>query len=315
MALIGAALIAGLFQLQKNPELLMPPVAESAKPEATPAGTAAVTADARNTRTSTTTAASDYARLYLESADYLSLANQLQPLAKDGDAAAQYWLSRVYQYCDQDFGRAFSFGHEGHYLTPEEVQQRWPDDDRSLDLDALRLIHRRCAELVQQGYLQFNDYDELLQAASKAGHPRAQIDFAMHLTGRGETGTSDAIKLARQALRSGEPEVVMAAALLVLTLNAPDMHTPEDEVSAAHERAGFAWNAWVLAGCIRGADCSAQAGWVRRRCLSTPACQPFETGTDLIRRERPESFDSIMLRAREINDLIDAGRWEEIEFR
>lgn len=313
MALMGAALVAGLLQLQKNPEMLMPPETASAKPESTTAAVAGTTESPKSPAASA--GAPDFGRLYRESTDYLALADQLRPLATRGDAAAQYWLSRVFNYCDQEFGRAFGFGGEGSYLTPEEVLQRWPGDDRFEGLDALRLIHRRCETLVKDGYLQFNDYDQLLHSASKAGYPRAQVNVALFRVGRGANGTAEAINLTRQALRSDDPEVVMAAARVALSINTPDYDLEPDQIPTANARASLALYGWQAAACLRGADCGPETGWVRRWCRRDKACQPFETGMDLLRRAEPERFDVIMMRAREINDLIDAGRWDEIELR
>ena len=71
---------------------------------------------------------------------------------------------------------------------------------------------------------------------------------------------------------------------------------------------------WVIAACLRGADCSAQAIWVRRWCRSDPACHPSETGLDLLRRNRGVEYEERERRAREIIALIDAKRLSELEF-
>ncbi len=49
-------------------------------------------------------------------------------------------------------------------------------------------------------------------------------------------------------------------------------------------------------------------------CLWDWNCQPYETLPDVIQRAAGSSFPAIEVRAREINALIDAGKWEELGF-
>lgn len=110
--------------------------------------------------------------------------------------------------------------------------------------------------------------------------------------------------LALDALRDGDPEVVMQAGSMVFFLGMQDD-------AALAERAR---RSWILAVCLRGADGGPQAEWVRTWCRGDLACQPFETGPDLIRRHAGPHYEELERRAREINAIIDAGKWDELEF-
>jgi hypothetical protein len=82
-----------------------------------------------------------------------------------------------------------------------------------------------------------------------------------------------------------------------------------DQAAAERSR-----RARMLAACMRGADCTPQADWVRSWCRADLACQPFETGPDMIRRYTGPQYEELTRRAREINAIIVAKAWDELEF-
>ena len=72
---------------------------------------------------------------------------------------------------------------------------------------------------------------------------------------------------------------------------------------------------WLLAACERGYDCSRQSEWYKLRCSFDPACQPYENGVvDVARRDTGNRFPDVERRARELNEKLDQGRFDELGF-
>jgi len=65
----------------------------------------------------------------------------------------------------------------------------------------------------------------------------------------------------------------------------------------------------------RGLDCGPGSEPYQWICQYDPACQPFENVVDLIRRSSGERFDAVQLRANELNQELDEGRFDEIVFQ
>ena len=72
--------------------------------------------------------------------------------------------------------------------------------------------------------------------------------------GQDEADRAEAIRLAIDALRDGDPAVVLVLGALAEGFDSPHPMLGEEN-----------WS-WALAACRRGLDCSAQASWVQIRC-------------------------------------------------
>jgi hypothetical protein len=61
-----------------------------------------------------------------------------------------------------------------------------------------------------------------------------------------------------------------------------------------------------------GIDCGSDSEVFRVLCSMDPACQPFETFLDPMRRQLGSHFDEVDRRATDLNARIDAGRFDEL---
>jgi hypothetical protein len=255
---------------------------------------------------------SDPAALFQQSTNYLELARKLLPFAKSGDIAAQYWLQRALRRCDLDYESSIQEAATDGALSQDEVAEIVRNDTR-VDAAEVRLIFDQCFPLSTSGAEAFGDSDDWRENSAKGGYPLALAELADSRaadalnddTAAGADVRTESLRLARDALRTGDAEVVMRLAGVAFYMNSADEKWDD----------GFrARNIWYLAACQRGADCGPQSTRTRRWCRGDPHCQPFETLADLMRRQAPADFAAMENRAREINELIDGKKWDELPF-
>jgi hypothetical protein len=248
----------------------------------------------------------DYAAQLRAAKDYLALIRAIRPAAEAGNSQAQFILYRAMEYCRGEY-RAYFFTRKGWRTLDEAMQwsaTRWP-----LDPERAREVHGRCQAFIDADPREFGVPGDWLRRAADAGLPEAQADLALKLflSGSSGPGSADsplpaqAMGLLGRALRSRQPEVVWKAGELVMLRE--QFTGSEDSMLA-----------WFLAACRRGLECAAGGERVRALCTLDPACQPFETVTDLLRRYAGSDFPAVDRRADEINALIDAGNWQELGF-
>jgi TPR repeat protein len=248
----------------------------------------------------------DYAAPMRSAPDYLAFIRSIRPAAEAGNPQASLILYRAIEYCRTEY-RSYFYTREGRRTLEEAYQwsaTRWP-----LYPGRAREVHGRCQGFIQADPREFGIPDDWLRRASDARLPEAQAELALKLFSGGLSGPGSAdsplparaMKLLGRALRSRKPEVVWRAAELI-TLR-EQFNGTQDQMFA-----------WYLAACHRGLDCYAGGDLVRGLCTMDPACQPFESVADLLRRLAGNEFPAVERRADEINALIDAGRWAELGF-
>jgi hypothetical protein len=253
---------------------------------------------------------SDLRSRLLESRDYFEVASNLIDAAKQGDASAQYYLSRALGYCESLYDWYFiTYGPNGaaHRTLDEALQLTasrpvfTPDDVRD--------IQSRCQKLRRTQPPPFGTSQEWQTAALAAGFPLAQVQSALNLALQGrERGQSDkavaardeARRLALESLRTTDPLVIAQMGDVAANL------AGDNQAEARKQQ----W-AWPLAACLREAGCDSMIEWMRIYCNIDMQCQPFETPVDVIRRKAGNDYDEIERRAREINQKLDAGTLEE----
>ncbi len=252
----------------------------------------------------------DHHQRLLESRDYYEVAAELIDAAKQGDASAQYYLSRALVYCESLYDWYFiTYGPNGpaHRTLDEALQLTatrpvfTPDDVRD--------IHSRCQKLRRTQPPPFGSSQEWQTAALAAGFPLAQVQSALNyaLQGR-ERGQSekaaaareDARRLALESLRTTDPLVMAQMGDVAANL------AGENQAEARKQQ----W-IWPLAACLREPGCNSMTEWMHLFCNIDRQCQPFETPVDVIRRKAGNDFDEVERRAREINQKLDAGTLEE----
>jgi hypothetical protein len=206
----------------------------------------------------------------------LAVVKTLYPRAQAGDGASQYWLAKALSHCGDRNAR-----------TPE-------------------------CQTLHDSRENFGKPSDWIALSAGAGYPLGQVEqAAAQITAARVTRDPDADarlaeskKLAVTALRSGDPEVVMQASRVTFLLNNPTVDNYQEARSAAQP--------WRIAACMRGADCSAQADWVRDACRTAGNCQPGESGLDFLRRSLGPRYDEVERQARDINSRIDAGDWKAL---
>jgi len=254
------------------------------------------------------TGSPDYRTRFRDARDYWDLAESLYIGARQGDAAAQFWLSRALAYCESLYDWYFIM-----HLGDGTVRHRTLDEAQQLTAtrpvftaDDIGDIQKRCQRLRSAEAPPFGTSREWLEAATEANYPMAQAAAALgqalqtHQADVDEArgARDEARRLAFEALRTRDPDVMVQMGDVAANL-------ARSPAEARRQQ----W-VWPLAACMRD-DCESMAEWRRLFCNIDTQCQPFETPVDVIRRQAGSDFDFVERRARELNEKLDAGTLEE----
>ena len=234
--------------------------------------------------------------------DLLAFIDSLRPAAQAGDGASAWWIYRALRRCDTEY-RTF-FQRRGRVLALDEALQLNASNP-FLPLDETLKLHAQCARLRESRPEILNTWVNWLTMASD-DIPLARIEFARHLLieeknrSNANTNREVAQKQAIQALHSKDPAAIAGMRELAIRWSGFDGSPTQFD--------------WLVAGCQRGLDCSPQSEFVTQWCRGDPNCQPYEDVEAIMRRISPADYDGIERRAREINQLIDQGRIEELVY-
>lgn len=220
--------------------------------------------------------AADYATRFRDANDYLELARSLHASAKSGDVTAQFYLYRALEQCQ-----------------PGGAAQ----------------LEERCRTFRESSVRDLGEGEQWLQMAAVGGQPRAQVVYAGKLLNNLQSLPPDEASRTREdarrqvaaALASRDAEVVFDSAS-VLILRTGGNHPAPGEAEA-----------WWLAACTRGLDCSPSSERTRQVCRRNGNCQPFESLPDVIRRDSMD-YESTVRRAAEINRALDEGEISSLGF-
>jgi hypothetical protein len=220
--------------------------------------------------------AADHATRFRDATDYLAFARSLHAAARSGDVTAQYYLYRALEQC-----------------RPGGPSQQ----------------DERCRTFRESSVRDLGEAEQWLQMAATGGQPRAQVVYASKLlTNLQGLPPDEAIRTREDARRqvaaalvSKDPEVIFDAAS-VLILRSGGNHPALGDMEA-----------WWLAACTRGLDCTPESERTRQVCRMDGNCQPFESLPDVIRRDSMD-FESVTRRAAEISRAIEAGDISSLGF-
>jgi hypothetical protein len=262
-----------------------------------------------------TTPAIDFGARFRSATNYLDFVRETRPAAKAGDPRAQVYLYRALKSCSTDYQYLFKSQRQKRYLSYEEGLQQTV---KRLPFrpEYANLVYSRCHGLFDPLDPDVENPDEWLRRAALGMDPLAlaltaarasvmTIDLTQPDDAEPVQHPEKVAVVRRQlgtALRSHDPEVMFEAAQVIHLSGVPDAGR---ETIAAE---------WMMAACFRGLDCSSSGEIVRGFCLWDPGCQPYETVPDVLQRSVGAGFPAVEARAREINALIDAGKWEELGF-
>jgi hypothetical protein len=248
----------------------------------------------------------DIAIRFHDATDMLAFAMSILDAANAGDGAAQYYMYRAIRRCTSEYGLYFGRNDRERTLDQALIQA---ERIQGLSPDSTRELYQQCRAFKESNLKGLGEGPVWLDAAVKSRYPLALAAKAVErfTSGFGMTPEASAARrtdggaLAREALRSREPEVIFdLAGVASLT----------QKGEAADEIAGV----WMIAACQRGFDCGGHSEAFRFLCRLDVACQPYETLVDLLRRQLGERFDEFERRARELNDDIDHERFDKIGF-
>lgn len=251
------------------------------------------------------------------STNYLEFVERALPAAREGDASAQFALYQALEYC-QDGYRGY-FDRPGKRQTLDEALS-WAST-RSVNMDAVRDVHRRCEALMARGTGDVGSSRSWLAKASEAGLPAAQARTALEELRDASRQTVPWPDTTVLTAEEYDEKRASARALLLKALAAGDPSATWDASDAIYYLTGSGSTAdteqwvWRMAGCIQGNDCAPGADWVVAMCQYDPAvCSPGESGTELIRRawvQASGQTDTTGLeeRAQQLADRLNSGQF------
>lgn len=204
---------------------------------------------------------------------------------------------------------------QGRPLTEDESLQLAAK--RNLPIELAQQAYERCHRFQGDGTGEFGDATEWLGRATLAGQPLAQATTANRILWKQTTDTlagagatpatipvsSDTIgmdpwELLREALESGDPEVLFLAG------DASELLHPSSDNNT--ER-----NAWWLVACERGFDCSPNADWVKSVCYIDPQCASIGP-SEIVEYLAGADWPRVQQRAEELKSKLDAGQWDDL---
>jgi hypothetical protein len=257
----------------------------------------------------------NYKKLLAESHNYWNFAHKTLPAAQDGDANAQYYLSKSLEYCKES--NEFYFEHKGKQLTFDEGLQYAAK--RNLPYEIAQEVYEKCHEFKEHASSELGNAADWLAKATDSRQPVAQAttaskmlmqDLQQNLAKSGgvlnpnkeaQIGNgADPRELLRAAVQSREPEVLFSIGEAQGLL---------DPLNSDKNTNRFAW--WLVA-CQRGFDCSATADWVKVSCGNDPQCASANSPSDLVRSLAGDSWPGVQQRAQEISAKLDAGQWSAL---
>jgi TPR repeat protein len=257
----------------------------------------------------------DYKKEFASSNNYWEFAHAILPAAKAGNAAAQFYLYRVLERCDE-YNRMY-FQHRGQHLALDQGLQFAVQ--RHLSIDVAQSVFDRCHLFQENDLTELGSATDWLEKATDAGHPLAEAttagkileqDMRRRLAQAGgvpnpsnsvEVGNgADPRELLKSAVRSKDPEVIFSIGEAQSLLNPSNSDTNATR---------FAW--WLVA-CQRGFDCSGDAEWVKSGCAEASPCSSASGPSELIRILSRDEWPEVQQRAQEISSKLDAGKWDDL---
>jgi hypothetical protein len=269
----------------------------------------------------TVVAAGSWQDLLEMSSNYLEFVDRALPAAREGDASAQFALYQALEYC-QDGYRGY-FDRPGKRRTLDEALD-WAST-RSVNMDAVRDVHRRCEALMVRGTGEVGSSRSWLEKASEAGLPAAQARTALDELRDAYRQTMPWPDKTALTAEEYDEKRASARALLLTALAAGDPSATWDAADTIYYLTGSGSTAyteqwvWRLAACIEGKDCAPGADWVVAMCQYDPTpCSPGESGTELIRRawvQASGQSDTSGLdeRAQQLADRLKSGDFSDAD--
>lgn len=250
---------------------------------------------------------------FWSSKDYWEFAERIHEAAKRGDGAAQYYLSVALNTCEYTYGYYFIEKRSGappRIRTLDEAQQLTATRRGSgYTPDEVRDFQMQCQRIMSTKPPPFGIAAEWMEAAMASGYPLAQANAAFNKAfqarnsqdpEKSRVARSEARALAVDALRSKDADVVLA-------LSSPAAFLAPDEPGEAVKSQ---WT-WVMAAYLRDPNSHSLVEWTKEWCRHDIQCHRDDRIIDILRRGAGNVLDEAERRARELNEKIDAGTFDE----
>lgn len=263
----------------------------------------------------------DFRKLFAQSRNYWDYAHEILSAARVGNADAQFYLSKVLEFCDYANRAYFRRGNAA--LTLDQALQLAVKQNRPVEVT--QAIFERCHEFDAQDATELGSSMDWLAKATKAGQPVARATMAQKMFSQDllksylRAGAAPTPENTAASIGDGaDPRALLRAA--VKTLDPEALFTVgmaqgayEQLHPSSHGR-GTNQLAWMLVACQRGFDCSGNADWITTGC---PNC-----GTRSAANQSPDNtmmiiagdnWPAVQQRAQEISAELDAEQWEELD--
>jgi hypothetical protein len=263
----------------------------------------------------------DFKRQFAESRNYWDYAHDILPAAEAGNADAQFYLSKVLEFCD--YANKAYFQRSGANLTLDQALQLAVERKRPVDVT--QAVFERCHEFQARDATELGSAKEWLAQATKAGQPTAEATTAQKMYSQeylksflkaGASATpentappmgdgADPRDLLLAAIKSLEPEALFAVAM---AQGAHEQLHPPSNGQHTNQLA------WMLVACQRGYDCSGSPDWVTTGCPNCGTRSPAnQTPDNTMMTIAGDNWPAVQQRAQEINAKLNAGQWDELD--
>jgi len=266
-------------------------------------------------------AQTDIKRQFSESRNYWDYAHEILPAAKAGNADAQFYLSKILEFCD--LANKTYFQRNGTNLTLDQALQLAVERKRPVEVT--QAVFERCHEFQAHDAAELGSAKEWLAQATKAGQPIAEATTAQKMYSQeyvksflkaGASPTpentappigdgADPHDLLLAAVKSLDPEALFAVSMAQGAHE--QLHPPSDGKDTNQL-------AWMLVACQRGYDCSGSPDWLTTGCPNCGTRSPAnQTPDNRMMTIAGDDWPAVQQRAQEINAKLDVGQWDELD--
>lgn len=214
----------------------------------------------------------DSRSLDFESASDLKLfLDQISQEARNGDADAQWWTHKTFEYC-----KGFSRNPAQFSQSTESLAAGLPKELASSFQDARNRVSNRCRNITPNETPSEAALSSMIEQSAKSGNLAAQASL-ISMDTRGETTDEDIHRVTETIRNTGNPQAYLAIS------NAMGIASSgRGDVFGNVSGTDFATYAWQLAACKKGLDCGPNSAIMTSYCANGGICGQFTDLRDLV---------------------------------
>lgn len=210
--------------------------------------------------------------LDFESASDLKLfLDEISQEAKNGDADAQWWSHKTFEYC-----KGFSRNPAQFSQGTESLAAGLPKDLALSFQNARNRVRNRCRNITPEETPSEATLLRMIEQSAKSGNLAAQASL-ISMDTRSEASDEDIRRVTERIRNTGDPQAYLAisSAMGIASSGRADVF---GNVSGTD----FATYAWQLAACRRGLDCGPNSAIMTSYCANGGICGRFTDLRDLV---------------------------------